>query len=301
MKELDSEEISNFKPTSRDSSKLKHGRETLSDFIYTIKNKSQKLAGIPTKYWKLFNLAFGGLRPELIILTAETGNGKSTFARNWFQDCMHQKIPSCLISLEESIDSCMRSFAHMEVGKPARLFNDFDITAWATALEGFPFYYLDKRESVQEDFLIKTLYYAIEKYGVKFFVIDHLDYITKKWGSRNESYVIGDFLRKLAGVAHAYEVTILLIAHPSKLSVQGDKRREVGIDDLKGSSSVKQEADAVFSLFRESIGNQQTYLKFLKIRNEEFSKNQYTKILMNFDSKNLRFEEIEFNGKLEER
>lgn len=282
---------------------IKRVSESMDSFARLLEKDPDRIKGIPTRYWKLFNNCFGGLRPELIVVTAETGNGKSTFARNWFQDCIHQNIASCLFSLEEGIMSVMHRFAQMEIGKKSHTFNKEDFRALGQTLETYPFYYVDWTVSamIPAETLFNTIEYGIEKFGIKFFVIDHLDYVAKthSW-SNNESYVIGDFLRNLARIAHEKDVTIVLVVHPSKLSVQGNKRREVGIDDLKGSSSIKQEADAVFSLYRESKGNQETTLRFLKIRNHLHSKYQYTAIRFNFDDVNLRFEELRFEGGIDE-
>lgn len=302
MKIIDLKAAETYKATFSETGEVKHASEALDDFYRLLEKDPQAIEGRPTKYWPLFNKCFGGLRNELIVLTAETGNGKSTFARNWFQDCFHQKIPACMFSLEEGILSTMHRFTQMEIGKKASQLTLDDKRAFGDALKQYPFYYVDRKGMISENFLLNTLHYAIDTHGIKFFMIDHLDYIAKQkhdW-STNESYIIGDCLRRLAAIAHEKGCTILLIVHPAKLSIQGGKRREVGIDELKGSSSIKQEADAVFSIFRESVGNQNTYLRFLKIRNHAFSQFQYTRIKFQFDKANLRLEELEFDGNLEE-
>jgi len=299
MTGIDPKQLKNYKPKIPDSAEIKHARESLSDFFALLKSDPKRIQGFPTRYWSLVNKAFGGVRSELVVITAETGNGKSTFARNWIQDCFHQQLPSLLISLEEGIMSSMFRFSQMEIGKSPLNFSDLEKKAWAQSLEQYPFYYVDWKGPIKEALLLNSIHYAIDTHGIKFIVLDHLDYVEKSWrDNRNESYVIGDFLRTLAGIAHSKECMILLVAHPSKLNVQGDRRREVGIDDLKGSSSVKQEADAVFSLYRET-DNSYTYLKFLKIRSSIHSKFLNTKIKLRFDNSNLRFEEVDFDGQVQ--
>lgn len=105
--------------------------------------------------------------------------------------------------------------------------------------------------------------------------------------------MVGDFLRRLAGLAHEYNVAILLIVHPTKTGEKGLKNREIGIDEMKGSSSIKQESDAVFSLFRDKDF---TYLRFLKIRHHLYSKYLNAMIAFRFDQTNLRFEEDQLQG-----
>lgn len=290
-------DIMNYQSNRKKTIEIKHISEAMDEFIFTLQANPEKVYGTPTTFWKLFNQCYGGMRGELITLTAETGNGKSTWARNWLQDCVMHKIPSLLISLEDTVTFAMHQFAQMEVGKPSHKFTEDDFRAFGQAFESYPFYYLNWKNMIEEELLFKAILYAIEQKKTQFIVVDHLDYVIKKpsW-SNNESYVIGDFLRRLASIAHEYGVTILLIVHPAKLSLQGTKRREVGIDELKGSSSIKQESDAVFGLFRENDGSGKAYLRFLKIRNHLFSRFLGAKIQYRFDSNNLRFEEDTYAG-----
>lgn len=277
--------------------KVRHITEAVADFVRTLETRPEKITGHPTKYWTLFNRCFGGARAELVTITAETGSGKSTFARNWIQDMVHQGIPSCLISLEESMNAVMHRLSQMETGIASHKLDKGTKEWFGNKLEKLPLYYLDHAGIIHEDLVLKTIEYAASVHSVEFFVIDHLDYITKKtsW-SNNESYVVGDFLRRLATLSHTLNVTIVLIVHPRGLDIRGNKRREIGIDELKGTSSIKQESDAVFSIFREVDGSNKCFLRFLKIRSHTFSKYLNAKIQYTFDEPNLRFEENENAG-----
>lgn len=288
MREIDLVKAAAYQAEPK-TARVKHISEALEDFLHILESDPSKLTGLPTRYWPLFNQAFGGLRGELITLTAETGRGKSTFARNWLQDAVHQKIPSAYFSLEEGIVSVMHRLTQMELGKKSHTLEKFDKQALADSLSGFPLYYIDKKGMIEDKLLLNTLEYAIAEHHIQFFVIDHLDYIIKTAGwSNNESYVVGDFLRKLAGIAHEHNVTILLIVHPAKTGEKGLKNREIGIDEMKGSSSIKQESDAVMALFRDK---ENTYLRFLKIRHHLYSKYLNAMIPYTFNLNHLRFEE----------
>lgn len=292
MKTITNKELSQFQPKTKEPV-VRHINDSMSETFALMDTDPQKLSGVPTKYWKLFNKAFGGLRSELIVLTADTGCGKSSFARNWLQDCVHQNIPSLLISLEEDITQVNLRLFQMELGKTHDKMTFEDRGLVGRCLEQYPLYYLDWGDGyLPDEMLFKTIGYAHEKFQTQFIVVDHLDYIKSSQNSPNESYRLADIVRRLARIAHTLKITILLIVHPSKTGKKGfdhNDSREINIDELKGTSSIKQEADAVITLFRRKDGSNQTYLRFQKIRNHLYAKYDQSKIKFQFDDQNCRF------------
>lgn len=274
---------------------IKHISEVFIDLVDKWKQDPSYLTGKRTTCWPVFNSAFGGARPgELITLTSETGTGKTTFAMNWLMDTVRQGITSMVISLELPMFAIGQMIAQMITGKS---FSEFDASVLGgvgEVLKGLPLYFLETNGKTKEDYIVKAMDYAGVKLGVKFILIDHMDYIeknrTEKWV--NDSYMIGDTMRRLCGKTREIEATTLLIAHPSKLEQKGVKMREVGIDELKGSSSIKQESDAVISVFRPDPGKNMTQVRFLKIRNGDFGRFVNGKLRMSFDPRSRLLTEL---------
>jgi replicative DNA helicase len=87
---------------------------------------------------------------------------------------------------------------------------------------------------------------SIAKYGTQVVFIDQLDFIIP-YSSDNRADRIGDAMRTLKGIAKRWHVVIFLICHLSKARMN----EQPTLDELKGSSSIGQEADTVILLWRE--------------------------------------------------
>lgn len=106
---------------------------------------------------------------------------------------------------------------------------------------------------------------AKEQYMIKIVVIDHLGFLVPKSTmadlSKNYSAYVGQVVRDLKTIAKNERIVILLPVHLRKTS-------DPDINDLKDSSAISQESDAVFILNREKNQNEtenQVYTDHTKI------------------------------------
>lgn len=258
---------------------------------------NDEVLGYMTRDWVGFNQHFGGARGELVVATADTNVGKSTFVRSWLYQMVENNVGSMMLSLEDSVDEFADALVEAMVHKDIRATTDEDVKEIKKTLERWPLHYLDYSGVIKESFALKTIRYAAEVLGTKFVVIDHLDYIDKVWSGRNEAYVIGDFMRKLSGLALMLKVCVCLVVHPAKRSDKSLVTKEVGIDELKGSSSIKQEAASVLGLHQPDPESPNCYIRFLKIRNRRFARARKGRLWFTFDRKSSLYKEL--NGGIE--
>lgn len=268
--------------------------ELFNDIVERFGEKREAILGHPTTNWSAFNATFGGARPgEVITLTSETGTGKTTFALNWMMDAAQSGVACFLVSCEIPVSMVAVQVAQMIAGKRFSRFGKEDLAPVSAVLDTLPIWFLDRHGMIEEELLYTAMSYAHKEFGCRFMVIDHLDYIIKErqqW--QNESYVIGDTMRRLCGKTKEIEATSLVIAHPAKLNQPGVKRREIGLDELKGSSSIKQESDAVFGIYRPDPEKNVTRLRFLKIRNHEFGRFTGGTLRFSFNPESLVLSEL---------
>lgn len=292
MKTFSAEELENYHSQQIKARLLPVGE--LFNTVLHLKTKPiSDLYGVQTSCWPVFNATFGGAREgELIIVTAETGAGKSTFIIDWFVDMARVGMKSCLMSFELSWGAISQMISQKISGKRFKELEDADLKKINNEMQAMIHYFYDHNGEIRGEVILKALEYGSRELGIKMFFVDHFDYIQKQWGDKNESYVIGDYIRSMAIKAKTLGITVVLICHPSKMNTTSGKRREVELDDLKGSSSLKQEADAIFSLFRPDQGKPITQLRYKKIRNHEFGKNVEGKIRFQFNPVSLTYSEI---------
>lgn len=272
---------------------IRSGSEYSSAFVDMCEAPVSDSEGFKTQRWPGFNEHFGGSRAELVTITGETGRGKTTFALNWLLDTLDQGRKSLCISLEGGAKPAIAMLSQTITGKRPSQTSLEDRKKVVQMLELWPLWLLDHSGPLPENTLLHVIRYACEELGVRFIVLDHLDYVEKEWGKRNEAYVIGDCVRRLSGAAASNNCTIVLVCHPTKLG--GD--REVAMDDLKGSSSIKQESASVLSLYRPDPETGDAWLRFNKIRSPYFSRATGARLQFSFNSKKQEYRE--FTGKLD--
>jgi replicative DNA helicase len=87
---------------------------------------------------------------------------------------------------------------------------------------------------------------SIAKYDTKIVFIDHLDFIVPLTGD-NHHLMIAKTMRELKGIAKKWNILIFTVCHLQKAKMDSQPT----LEDLRGSSSIGQEADTVILLWRE--------------------------------------------------
>ncbi|MFH1261888.1 MAG: DnaB-like helicase C-terminal domain-containing protein [Pseudomonadota bacterium] len=279
------------------SNSVVHIRELFDHVINARTADPETIFGYATKCWPVFGRAFGGLRPgEVTVITAETGTGKTNFALNWAADYARPGINGVFyVSLEMSKQATAEKLAQLIQRKPVREFdrgtNFIDLQATREVFDHLNFWFFDHYGRLKIDRLLKAIWYAVCEKKTRLIVIDHLAYLVHEERSENQTVAVENTMRDLALVANQTGATILLIVHPRKGSPD-EKRRPLGLDDLKGSSAISQEASNVLSLFRPDRTKPETFLYFLKIRSHHFSGSLGGGIRLLFDPRTLWLSEL---------
>ena len=96
------------------------------------------------------------------------------------------------------------------------------------------------------DWIETKIIEAIAKFNTKMVFIDQLDFIVVP-GADSHALRVGETMRRLKNIAKKWNVTIFLICHLVKAKMS----EQPTLEDLKGSSSIGQEADTVIIIWRE--------------------------------------------------
>jgi replicative DNA helicase len=259
------------------------------DLLEEIKNRPKKTTystGIPE-----FDEILGGFREQqLITLSASTKHGKTTMGL--FLASRVQDLNPVVIPLEQSNEELLEQ----------RLDNGYTIPRFLSPMK--------LASKVDTDWIEQRIIEGIAKYNTKFVMIDHLGYIDNfgpngKYKRENLAYRIGEVMRDLKNIAKRWNVVIVLLAHLS----QKDEGKPPTMEDLKNSSDISQESDAIVMLWRKNtqknkvrIYEDKTMLSVLANRRTGKNGNiglRFSTVTGEFESDNYWVKEMEANAKAE--
>lgn len=190
--------------------------------IKSIKDEEKIMSG----YKKLDELLKGFRPQQLVVVSALTKSGKTSFLMDL--TIKIKEYNPLWFPFEESAEELIRKF--IERGEePPEAYTPQN-------LKGNTIEWIESK-----------IVEAIAKYNTKVIFIDQLDFIVPMKGD-NHSLMIGQTMRDLKGIAKKWNVVIFIICHLTKAKMD----TQPTLEDLKGSSSIGQEADTVILLWRET-------------------------------------------------
>lgn len=184
-----------------------------------------------------FNGGFG--TGELVIVSGQTGHGKTSFSQEITYNLALQDVSSLWFSFEISIQTLARKFQNMGIGERNWIYSSVDKRLNTSS----------KIKNIKESIKI-----AKKEKNIKAVFIDHLGFLSPeiKEGDRNMSQNYSAYLtqacRSLKTIALEENIIVFLMAH----IVKKNEDTEPTTNDLKDSSGIAQEADTVIMVQRET-------------------------------------------------
>lgn len=216
-------------------------------------------AGIPMPYPKLQEMVFG-FRPELTLITAGSGIGKSTLAREWAYYL--RKEHDCRIGnifLEEQNQKTAQAFVAIDHNIPlGRLRYQPDLLSrdeWAQSkrdiIDNGMFFY-DHFGSIEGKSLISKIAYLRKVCGVQQVILDHVSITVSGLETQDERRDLDMLMTNLQTVIQQTGVGIIAISHlKRKMGVSFNEGGQISLNDLRGSAALEQLSDNVIALERD--------------------------------------------------
>ncbi len=214
--------------------------------------------------WRNLDGYLQGLRKgEVTVITADTGAGKTTFCSQLMVNCAMQGISVWVNSWEMKPETTLRKLASVVLRRPMKFqaFTEHENEQFDEWCSRYKVYINPNTIGTDIHSLGHQLYEA-KKLGVEIVMLDHLDYLVKSDGKK-QNEEIEDTMKRLHELAFDLSMHFILICHPKQSATAGE---EVGLNSLKGSSSIKQYADNVIALHRCSRSDASADPNKVKIR-----------------------------------
>lgn len=211
---------------------------------------------------RMQDMTQGIRKGEMLMLTAGTGIGKSTAAREIaFKLSTQDKLKIGMVMLEENVKRTLRELLSLQVNKPLSLLwkklnNKEDLREPFKQLFGDGRFFLyDHFGSMDEKSLMEKIRYLIVGEGCDFIIFDHISIAVSglEDAGNDERKTIDRLMTKLRALVEETGAGMIIVSHLKKPN-GGDNSFEEGatisLDDLRGSGTLKQLPDTVIALER---------------------------------------------------
>lgn len=235
--------------------------------------------------WEGLNkLLYGLRRAELITVTAGSGLGKSQFLREILYHLL--KTTSWNIGglfLEESTRKTARSIMSLHANKLLHL-PDTPVTeeelkdAFDNTLGTNRVYLFDHFGSSDVDNIANRIRYMAKACDCRVVFLDHLSIVVSGLDNGDERKAIDAMMTKLRTLVQELEVTLICVSHLRR--PQGNAGHEdgqaVSLSQLRGSGAIAQLSDAVITLERNSMAENEAERHRTKVAVAKNRYNGYT-------------------------
>jgi len=216
--------------------------------------KSSGITGIGTGLFKLDNFT-GGLQPsDLIILAAESGQGKTSLGLTIIKNAVVQfGAKAAIYSLEMSTKQLTARLVSSETNIPAKKLlnqalpnNQVAAVAKATKqMMNMPIYF-DEKSTSTIDQICNSIRRLKLKHGVNLILVDYLQLITVEGKGKTEESQIAYIARRLKNIAKELNITVIALSQLSRDKDNSEPRKS----RLRGSGQIEEAADIVILLWR---------------------------------------------------
>lgn len=235
--------------------------------------------------WQGLNkLLYGFRRAELITVTAGSGLGKSQFLREILYHLLKTtewKIGG--LFLEESTRKTARSIMSLHANKLLHL-PDTPVTeqelkdAFDATLGTNRVYLFDHFGSSDVDNIANRIRYMAKACDCRVIFLDHISIVVSGLDNGDERKAIDSMMTKLRTLVQELEVTLICVSHLRR--PQGNAGHEdgqaVSLSQLRGSGAIAQLSDAVITLERNSMAEDERERHKTKVAVAKNRYNGYT-------------------------
>lgn len=222
----------------------------------TSDKKDGGFLGLRTGFKKFDKITLGLTAPDLIVVAAGPGEGKSTWTLNIAKEISKQD-PVLIFSLEmkqrQLIQKILSDYFNMPV-KDVRLGKYDTASPILDRISALKLHIYDNA-GISIDDLVSIAKAEVMRHKIKLIVVDYLQLLAKGGTKMNKADEVGMITRKFKLLAMDTNVPVIALSQLSR-----DKQRKYySLSDLRDSGAIEQDADGVVFIFRPSEHKMTTY------------------------------------------
>lgn len=258
------------------------------------------------------NSMIQGLRKgEMVVVTAGTGVGKSTFIREIMYDlAMRHKLKVGIMMLEENVRRTAQGIMSIHAKKRlhisrAGITDEEYKRIFDETLGNKRFFLYNHFGSLEGNNLLNTIRYLAIAEKVDFIMLDHISIAVSGIATGNERKMIDILMTKLRSICEETGVGLVVVSHLKRVDNAQTSHEEggkVSLSDLRGSQALSQLPDTVIALERnqQDIDEQQKNDMRVRILKCRFTGETGLGGMLHYDKDTNRLIEIDTQERQEE-
>lgn len=243
---------------------LVSGRDTWDALMNKPEDNSHPF---PESWAKVNDMTYGLRAGELDTFTSGTGSGKTQLFREIQYHVLNTTEDSIgIISLEEPLTDSVEALMALDLNQRINL-PDVEVSddeyrvAWENTSGTNRITYYDHFGSVDDDSLINKIRQMARGDDCKYIFLDHLSIVVSEFAAEGgERERIDTVMSRLKSLTQELGIWLGLIVHLRKTGggVSFEEGAVPTLDDLRGSGSIKQLSNGVYSLSRNQQAEDET-------------------------------------------
>lgn len=263
--------------------------------------KQDKLTGVPSGFTELDRVTTGFQPPDLIIVAARPGMGKTALALNVARNCAvdfgsavgvfsiemsAQQLVQRLSAAESGVNSMKYRTGEISDGEMSRIVTCNDKIATADIL-------IDDTGGISIFEISAKAKRMKQKHDIQLIIVDYLQLMSgHRDKNSNREQEISSISRQLKALAKELSVPVIALSQLSReVERRGDKRPKLG--DLRESGAIEQDADSVIMMYRESYYDKDVNNNVTEIIIEKNRHGALKTIYLDFQPHYVRFRDAE--------
>lgn len=242
------------KASQYDVEKVRSLGNILSELYDTKFNKAddeEKNSIIYTTHWPKVNKVLGPVKPGFLwVLAGKPKSGKTTLALNLMLEWGYQGINTAIYTCEMRDARLAERWVMMETPEADSFENitreQFRYAQHKLPIQRLRTFYPTEPSELELDNVCDRVEQIIDRYGTELMVIDNLHFLCR---GEDENVLISKATQRFKLLGEKKDCVIILITHPRKINHNKQMKNE----DLKGSSSIIQDADIIWLMFRKAL------------------------------------------------